>query len=162
MREWRVSARPVLDDAGHVVGFVSEADLLPKEQYSGGDVGRYGQVQDLAAVRKVNAVTAGELITTPAVIVAPDSSLARDARVKARNGGERLPVVGCDVTLKGIVSEPDRLKIFLRDEAIVDEVRRDVVVGLRHPYTSDPGRGSRWFSAHGRRRCPSRPRVVSR
>ncbi|MYR02683.1 MULTISPECIES: CBS domain-containing protein, partial [unclassified Streptomyces] len=32
MREWRVGAVPVLDDAGHVVGVVSEADLLPKEE----------------------------------------------------------------------------------------------------------------------------------
>ncbi|MGW6483901.1 CBS domain-containing protein [Streptomyces sp. NPDC055059] len=135
MREWQVSARPVLDDTGHVVGFVSEADLLPKEQYSGGGAGRYGQVQDLAEVRKANAVTAGELMTTPAVIVAPDSTLARLARGKARNGGKRLPVVGRDVTLKGIVSRPDLLKIFLRDEAIVDEVRRDVVVRLFDTHT---------------------------
>lgn len=33
MREWRVSALPVLDDAGRVVGVVSEADMLPKEEY---------------------------------------------------------------------------------------------------------------------------------
>ncbi|MET8211654.1 CBS domain-containing protein [Streptomyces sp. NPDC058293] len=49
-REWRVSALPVLDDAGHVVGVVSEVDLLPNEEYRGGDVGRYGQRQDLRSL----------------------------------------------------------------------------------------------------------------
>ncbi|MFC9530784.1 CBS domain-containing protein [Streptomyces sp. NPDC056975] len=136
MREWRVSALPVLDDAGHVVGVVSEADLLPKEEYSGGDVGRYGQVQDFAEVRKADAVTAGELMTTPAVMVAPDATLAHAARVMARNRVKRLPVVGRDGTLNGIVSRSDLLKIFLRDdEAIGEEVRRDVVVRLFGTHT---------------------------
>jgi CBS-domain-containing membrane protein len=136
MREWRVSALPVLDDAGYVVGVVSEADLLPKEEYSGGDVGRYGQVQDFAEVRKADAVTAGELMTTPAIIVAPDATLAHAARVMARNRVKRLPVVGRDGTLNGIVSRSDLLKIFLRDdEAIGEEVRRDVVVRLFGTHT---------------------------
>ncbi len=32
MQRWQVSAAPVLDDDGRVVGVVSEADLLRKEQ----------------------------------------------------------------------------------------------------------------------------------
>lgn len=140
IRDWRVSALPVLDDAAHVVGVVSEADLLPKEEYSGGDVGRYGQVQDLADVRKADAVTAGELMTAPAVTVAPDATLAHAARVMARNQVKRLPVVGGDGTLEGIVSRSDLLKVFLReDEAIVEEVRRDVVVRLFGTHTEAIG-----------------------
>ncbi|WP_326773118.1 CBS domain-containing protein [Streptomyces sp. NBC_01445] len=140
IRDWRVSALPVLDDAAHVVGVVSEADLLPKEEYRGGDVGRYGQVQDLADVRKADAVTAGELMTAPAVTVAPDATLAHAARVMARNKVKRLPVVGGDGTLEGIVSRSDLLKVFLReDEAIVEEVRRDVVVRLFGTHTEAIG-----------------------
>ena len=33
MRKWRVSALPVLEGDGRVIGVVSEADLLRKEEY---------------------------------------------------------------------------------------------------------------------------------
>ncbi len=44
---------------------------------------------------------------------------------------KRLPVVGHDGVLKGIVSRSDLLKVFLRDdEDIAEEVRREVVEPL--------------------------------
>ncbi|MGW0880129.1 CBS domain-containing protein [Streptomyces sp. NPDC002671] len=137
MREWRVSALPVLDDAGRVVGVVSEADLLPKEEYRAADTGRSGQAQHLAGARKADAVTAAELMTTPAVTVAPDAPLAHAARIMARAGVKRLPVVCRDGTLQGIVSRSDLLKVFLRDdEDIAEEVRREVVVPLFGTHTT--------------------------
>lgn len=33
MEQWKVSALPVLEGEGRVIGVVSEADLLPKEEY---------------------------------------------------------------------------------------------------------------------------------
>ncbi|MFB7504843.1 CBS domain-containing protein [Streptomyces broussonetiae] len=130
MREWRVSALPVLDDTGRVVGVVSEADLLPKEEYRRDNPDGYGLVQQPADVEKADAVTAGELMTTPAVTVTPDATLAHAARVMALTGVKRLPVVG-DGTLKGIVSRSDLLKVFLRgDEEIAAEVQREVVLRL--------------------------------
>ncbi|AKJ15660.1 CBS domain-containing protein [Streptomyces incarnatus] len=131
MQEWRVSALPVLDDGGRVVGVVSEADLLPKEELSERDLSRYGQARHPVDVHKADAVTAAELMTTPAITVAPDSTLARAARVMARSRVKRLPVVGRNGTLKGIVSRSDLLRIFLRDDAdIAEEVRREVVIRL--------------------------------
>ncbi|MEU6772304.1 CBS domain-containing protein [Streptomyces sp. NPDC046759] len=131
MREWSVSALPVLDEAGRVVGVVSQGDLLPKEEYQDGGLGRYGQLWDLTGARKADAVTAAELMTTPAVTVAPDATLAHAARTMARTGVKRLPVVGRDGTLRGIVSRSDLLKVFLRDDAeIAGELRREVVARL--------------------------------
>jgi len=40
LAEWRISALPVLDAAGRVVGIVSEADLLHKEEFPEGPGGR--------------------------------------------------------------------------------------------------------------------------
>jgi CBS-domain-containing membrane protein len=37
MQDWKVSALPVLEGEGHVVGLVSEADLLPKEEFRDSD-----------------------------------------------------------------------------------------------------------------------------
>ncbi|MYW16958.1 CBS domain-containing protein [Streptomyces sp. SID2955] len=123
MQEWRVSALPVLDERGRVVGVVSEADLLPKEEYSEGGTGRYGQEG-----RKADAVTAGELMTAPAVTVTLDATLSHAARVMARRRVKRLPVVGPDGTLQGIVSRSDLLSVFLRtDSDIAEDVRHEVV-----------------------------------
>ncbi|WRZ95814.1 CBS domain-containing protein [Streptomyces sp. NBC_01007] len=134
---WQVSALPVLDDSGVVIAVVSEADLLAKEERSGGDIGRYGQVRYLTEVRKADAVTAGELMTAPAVTVAPDTTLAHAARIMARNRVKRLSVVGRDDTLKGMVSRSDLLKTFLReDKDIAEEVRREAVVRLFGTHTS--------------------------
>ena len=44
LRESRVSAFPVLDDEGKVIGVVSEADLLTKEALDGGYEGMPGVV----------------------------------------------------------------------------------------------------------------------
>ncbi|WP_445281596.1 CBS domain-containing protein [Streptomyces sp. DSM 118148] len=131
MREWQVSALPVLDADGLVVGVVSEADLLPKEEYREGDPDRSAQLRHLAGLRKADAVTAAELMTAPAVTVAPGATLAHAARVMARRGVKHLPVVGPDGTLRGVVSRSDLLKVFLRaDEDIAEDVAREVVVRL--------------------------------
>jgi CBS-domain-containing membrane protein len=135
IREWRVSALPVLDDAGRVVGVVSEADMLPKEEYRRSDLDRYGRLQHPADVYKAGAVTAGELMTGPAVTVTPDATLARAARIMARHGVKRLPVVGHDGVLKGIVSREVVEPLFgTHAEALRVEVRDGVVTlsGLVH------------------------------
>ncbi|MFG2447966.1 CBS domain-containing protein [Streptomyces sp. NPDC048512] len=136
MNQWRVSALPVLDDTGSVVGVVSEADLLPKEEYGAGDAGRYGQLQHPAEFRKADALCAGELMSAPAITVSPATSLAHAARVMARNRVKRLPVVGSDGGLQGVVSRSDLLKVFLREDSdMAREVRRDVVLRLFGPHT---------------------------
>ncbi|MGC9543515.1 CBS domain-containing protein [Streptomyces sp. UG1] len=122
--QWKVSAVPVLAGEGRVVGVVSEADLLPKEEFRGGsDIGG-----DLAERVKAAALTAGELMTTPAVTVHADASLAEAARIMARRHVKRLPVVDGVGMLQGVVSRSDLLKVFLRSDAeIADEIRTQVM-----------------------------------
>jgi CBS domain-containing protein len=128
MQEWRVSALPVLEGEGRVVGVVSEADLLPKEEFRDSDPDRYTQLRRLTDLAKAGAVTAGELMTTPAVTVRPDTTLAQAARTMAHARVKRLPVVDYRGMLEGIVSRADLLKVFLRaDEELAEEVRREVV-----------------------------------
>ncbi|MGW2515490.1 CBS domain-containing protein [Streptomyces sp. NPDC001617] len=133
MQERRVSALPVVDDAGQVVGVVSEADLLPKEEFRDSDPDRYTQLRRLSDVLKAGSVTAGELMTSPALTVAPGATLAQAAREMARARVKRLPVVDETGRLLGIVSRADLLKVFLRgDDEIAEEVRREVVGYLFH------------------------------
>ncbi len=120
--QWKVSALPVLAGEGRVVGVVSEADLLLKEEFRDTDEG------DLAERAKAGAVTAGELMSAPAVTVHADASLAEAARIMARRHVKRLPVVDGVGLLQGVVSRGDLLKVFLRsDEEIAEEIRGSVL-----------------------------------
>jgi CBS domain-containing protein len=131
MQQWKVSALPVLDDERRVIGVVSEADLLPKEAFHDGDPDRYSELRRLSDLSKTGAVTAGELMTAPALTVHADATLARAARTMALNRAKRLPVVDDQGLLTGIVSRSDLLKVFLRDDKdIADEICRDVVARL--------------------------------
>ncbi|MEU3660636.1 CBS domain-containing protein [Streptomyces sp. NPDC032940] len=128
MEQWRVSAMPVLEGEGRVIGVVSEADLLPKEEFREGEPSLVEQGRRLADVGKAGAVTAEELMSAPAITVHPDATLAQAARIMAVRHVKRLPVVDEIGLLQGIVSRVDLLKVFLRpDEEIEEEVRRTVV-----------------------------------
>lgn len=140
MRQWHVSAVPVVDDEGRVVGVVSEADLLHKEELRDGDPdlpraghaptggSLYPRPRRLSDLGKAAAVEAEGLMTAPAVTVHGDTPLAQAARLMARHRVKRLPVVDAEGRLRGVVSRSDLLKVFLRDDAdIAEEIRRDVV-----------------------------------
>ncbi|MFI0509701.1 CBS domain-containing protein [Streptomyces sp. WSLK1-5] len=131
MQDRRISALPVLDGEGRVVGVVSEADLLPKEEFRDSDPDRYTQLRRLTDLAKAGAVTAQELMTSPVLTTRPDATLAQAARTMAHAKVKRLPVVDERGLLVGVVSRSDLLKVFLRgDEEIAEEVRREVVAYL--------------------------------
>ncbi|MGW1316403.1 CBS domain-containing protein [Streptomyces sp. NPDC002426] len=126
--QWQVTAVPVLEGEGRVVGVVSEADLLPKEELREEDATMIGQRDRLTDYAKAGALTARDLMSSPAVTVPLDATLPEAARLLARHGIKRLPVVDGEGVLKGIVSRADLLKVFLRtDEEIAAEVREEVV-----------------------------------
>lgn len=128
MEQWQVSALPVLEGEGRVVGVVSEADLLPKEEFRDSDPDRCTQLQRMPDLAKAGALTAGDLMSSPAITVHADSTLAQAARIMAQRKVKRLPVVNDESLLEGVVSRADLLKVFLRpDNEIADEIRRDIV-----------------------------------
>ncbi|MFJ2606368.1 CBS domain-containing protein [Streptomyces sp. NPDC087425] len=143
MRGWKVSALPVLEGEGRVVGVVSEADLLPKAEFRTDAPGPYrarlrpvgntprARRRHLADQAKSGANSAAELMTSPALTVRPDALLTQAARTMARNRVERLPVVNGVGLLEGVVTRADLLGVFLRDdEEIAREIRRGLLPGL--------------------------------
>lgn len=130
MQKWQVGALPVMAGDGRVVGVVSEADLLATEAYR--DLPpAMGEPRPTGEVRKAGAATAADLMTTPAISVRADATLAQAARAMARRRLKRLPVVDGESHLVGIVSRSDLLKVFLRsDEEIAEEVRAQVISPL--------------------------------
>jgi CBS domain-containing protein len=130
LRRHRVSACPVVNDAGQVIGVVSEADLLFKEADPGTPCGSIRLRWKLSEESKVNAVTAGHLMTSPAVTIHPDAPVTVAARIMQDRRLKRLPVVTDDGTLIGIVSRADVLSVYERPDAdILDEVRSVIIAG---------------------------------
>jgi len=133
VREHRVSAFPVLDEAGKVIGVVSEADLLTKEALAGGYDGMPGMITGLLRHKeqdKARGTIAGDLMTAPAVTVGVEDTVQDAARIMYRRKVKRLPVVDAQGHLAGIISRADVLAVFDRsDEEIHQEVTDDVILG---------------------------------
>ncbi|MFE2476067.1 CBS domain-containing protein [Streptomyces sp. NPDC059389] len=131
MERWKVTAVPVIEGEGRVVGIVSEADLLLKEEFHEHRPGLIEQMHRVGDTAKAGSVRAEELMTSPAVTIRPDATLPQAARLMAARRIKRLPVVDADDTLLGIVSRADLLKVFLRsDDALAAEIRHEVVEHL--------------------------------
>src|SRR5262245_32808812 len=68
-----ISAVPVVGPHGALIGVVSEADLLPKQEFHGGaDPIPHGVPRRRARWYRALGLTAAELMTTPAVTIGPD------------------------------------------------------------------------------------------
>lgn len=136
--EHNVSALPVLDEDGRLVGIVSEADLLPKEYRD--RPGRLARLMHRHETIKAEGGVAGDLMSSPAVTIGPDASLGDAAQLMMRERVKRLPVVSEGGDLVGIVSRADLVEAFLRpDEAIVRELDDEIAsrVLLTEPGTVD-------------------------
>jgi len=126
-----ISGMPVCDEAGRVVGVISEADILQKErgrvERRGGPLAWVLDPTHYADVTKSQARTAGEAMTAPAITIAPSSPAAAAARLMVAENVNRLPVVSQDERLLGIVTRADLVRAFTRpDDEIAGEIRKDV------------------------------------
>jgi len=134
LRRYRVSALPVVDDAGRVIGVVSEADLLAKEALA--DPGVMAEVLHRKDVRKAEGLTAGDLMTSPPVTAAPEDQVEQAARMMHFMRIKRLPVVNSGGQLVGIVSRSDVLAVFDRPD---EDIRTEIVdTMLVHEFLIDP------------------------
>ncbi|MFH9955945.1 CBS domain-containing protein [Streptomyces roseolus] len=105
LAEHDISGLPVVDADDHVVGVVSESDLLARR-----------------------ALSARGVMSAPAVTVHAEEAAADAARLMVRRGVERLPVVDEEERLVGIVTRRDLLRVFLRpDPEIRRRVREEVL-----------------------------------
>ena len=129
-----ISAVPVVDDDRHVIGMVSEADLLRKEEFREQFYGEGYRPPLRARLRhpkgrqKAEGETAAELMTSPAITVSPEASAVEAARLMEAHAVKRLAVVDRDGRLAGVVSRRDLVKLLLlSDEEIAAEVRDDIL-----------------------------------
>jgi CBS domain-containing protein len=127
-----VSGLPVCDANRHVIGVVSEADILYKEldpkERTGGALAWLVDGTDGKTVRKARARKVADAMSAPAITISPFRSVAEAARLMTLHGINRLPVAKGE-TLVGIVTRADLVRAFVRsDEEVEREIRDDVVV----------------------------------
>jgi len=126
LAERRISGVPVVDADRKVVGVLSEADVLAQERGRAiRQPGLLGLVFDPDAVwrEKAGARTAGEAMSSPAIVIGPHRPVHAAASLMLEDDVNRLPVVQHG-RLLGIVTRADLVRAFVRDDA---ELQREIV-----------------------------------
>ncbi len=129
LAQFGISGVPVVTPSGELVGVISEADVLAKEAGPRPRDGLFSWLWEIGEVEraKLEARTAGEAMTSPAVTIGPDRPIREAAARMLSEGVNRLPVV-VEGELVGIVSRADLVRAFVRtDEEIRREIENEVV-----------------------------------
>ena len=138
LRSRRISAFPVVDDAGRVIGVVSEGDMLVKVAVQADGSSLLAALRHLREDDKAAGITAGDLMTGPAVTIGPDAPVEEAARLMYDKRVKRLPVVNVAGRLVGIISRVDVLAVFSRpDDDIRDEIMHQVLPAIALPELKD-------------------------
>jgi CBS domain-containing protein len=125
-----ISAVPVIGPHGGLVGVVSEADLLPKQEFHGGtDAAPKGMPRRRVRWYRSLGLSAAEVMTTPVITVRPGDPITLAARRLSEKRVRRVFVVDRDGQLVGVLSRRDVLDVFLRADqdvqADLEELTRE-------------------------------------
>jgi predicted transcriptional regulator len=105
LAEHRISGLPVVDADRHVLGVLSERDII-----------------------ELAGKTAGEAMSAPALTIGANRSVTEAVATMLDRNVKRLPVVDGEGRLVGIVTRADLVRAFVRpDEDVAREIREDVI-----------------------------------
>jgi CBS domain-containing protein len=116
--ENRITAAPVLDAGGELIGIVSEGDLVV-DRFSHDPRNQVRPVQDEPPCPQ----TVAEVMTTSVIALGPSADAADLAQTMLGSDVRSIPIVE-GATVIGIVSRRDLLRTLVRDD---DAIRAEVV-----------------------------------
>jgi CBS domain-containing protein len=146
----QVSAMPVVDEEGIMIGIVSEADLLDRGPTEGNPHYRAGLLSELAdqitsagAFVRANSRRVADVMTKPVVCVEEDTPLGDIGRLMVDTGIKRVPVRRGSAVV-GIVSRIDLVRALISLQSgnqaspaacfpmhSDDQLRRDIESAMR-------------------------------
>lgn len=119
LAERAISALPVVDHTNHVVGILSEADVLrlcladdPRARMRPADPGQGSTDGDT-----VWPTTVAEVMTPDPVTAREGTDVAEVAHLLADTGWKSLPVVDSDGALVGMISRSDVIRVLSTSDA---------------------------------------------
>lgn len=125
LTEHRISGVPVLKMGREVAGVVTEADLLAAQAKTARRLRAATHPSLLRRSRGHPLLTAGELMSAPAITVGPHVTIPAAGRLMSAHHVQLLPVTDEKGKLIGVVSRRDLLTVFLRpDQDIAHDVRK--------------------------------------
>lgn len=113
LSENRISGLPVVDNENHVIGIVTEADVLSmagmKHGHTFKDIVRHILGEPLPERKAGNKVE--DVMTSPAITTKPDGDIREVAKILDERRIKRLPVVDEENKLIGIISRADIVRV---------------------------------------------------
>lgn len=111
-----ISGLPVVDAEKHVIGIISEADILSlagmKRGHTFRDILRHVLGEPLPERKPGNKV--GDVMSSPAITIKKGADVREAARILDEHRIKRLPVVDDASRLIGIISRADIVKVISR------------------------------------------------
>jgi CBS domain-containing protein len=127
---------PVLKMGREVAGVVTEADLLAAEAQTARRLRTRRRLGLRSRAARHPALTAAELMTSPAITVGPHVTVHAAGRLMSDRHVRLLPVVDEHAMLIGVVSRRDLLAVFLRPD---EDIAADVRAVLSEILLAEPG-----------------------
>lgn len=119
LAERRISGLPVVDDAGQLVGIISETDLMWQEtgvtpppyiMFLDSVIYLKNPAQYERDVHKALGQTVGEVMTSDPITISPDKPLKEAAQLMHEREVRRLPVVDAEGNVIGILTRGDIIR----------------------------------------------------
>ena len=130
----RISAVPVVDDQGKIIGIVSEGDLLHRSEISTQrrhpwwlDLMVRDEVLDAEEYIKAHAQQVADIMTRNVITAEPDTPLQEIAEILAKYTIKRVPIVR-DGRLVGIVSRANLVQAIATSGSDLDVPLSDTTI----------------------------------